>query len=154
MTLPRIAPILLVLLAACGGRPTEPPKPPTPAPSTGRTPPGATPPASDPLPSLDALAARGPTVAPLMREALRAPDAKAKPEVKPDRDTCLRAAIAATGPVKAFFADAKGAARGDAFEGTDGTVPPSGPACVKRGDVVRLVVEGEAAARAVVFAAP
>ena len=151
------APLVLVaaLVAACGGAPAEPAKTPDgaarsaagkPAPSTAS--------AADLLPSLDVLAARGPTLAPLMREALRVPDAKTKPELKPERDTCVRAVIAASGPVKVFFADAKSTPRGDAFEGSEGIVPPNGPACVKGGDVVRLVVEGDAAARAVVFAAP
>lgn len=154
MTLARVTPILL-LLVGCGRRPAELAKtPPAGAPSAPASSAATRPTIIDSLPSLDALAARGPTVAPLMREALRAADAKTKPEVKPDRDTCVRAAIAATKPVKAFFADAKGAPRGDAFDGTEGVVPPNGPACVKRGDVVRLIVEGDASARAVVFAAP
>lgn len=140
-------------VAGCGGAPAEPAKAPARAAATaGKA--GSLPPGPDPLPSLDGLAARGPTLAPLMREALRVADAKTKPELRPEKDTCVRAVIAASAPVKAYFADAKSAPRGDAFEGTEGAVPPNGPACVKGGDVVRLVVEGDAAARAVVFAAP
>ena len=140
-------------VAGCGGAPAEPAKVPVRAEvPSGK--PGSSTPGADPLPALDALAARGPTLAPLMREALRVADAKTKPELRPEKDTCVRAVIAASAPVKAYFADAQSTPRGDAFEGTEGVVPPNGPACAKGGDVVRLVVEGDAAARAVVFAAP
>ncbi len=112
----------------------------------------------DPVASLDAIAARGASAAPLMRESTRIADAAARAtEVKAERDTCVRVAFAASTKVKTFLADAAGARRGDPFEGTEGVTPPSGPACMKRGESLRLVVEGAPAAavvRAVVFVAP
>jgi hypothetical protein len=110
--------------------------------------------------SLDALAARGPTEAPLMREALRAAAASPRsPDVRADKDLCLRAVFASSVPVRAAFADESGAARGDATTATSGTVPPRGPVCVKKGEVLHLVLESAAGipsttARAVIFAAP
>jgi hypothetical protein len=114
-------------------------------------------PSSDGLASLDALAARGATDAPLMREALRVEHASPRsPDVRADRDLCVRALFAASRPVRAWFADEAGAARGEVAIGVSGSVPPRGPACVKKGESLHLVVEGEGpvAARAVLFAAP
>ena len=66
--------------------------------------------APDGLPSLDALAARGPTDAPLMREALRVAAASPRStDVRADRDQCLRAVFASNVPVRASFADDSGA---------------------------------------------
>ena len=120
--------------------------------------------AVDPLPSLDALADRGPTDAPLMREALRVEHAAPRSaDVRADRDLCLRASFAANAPVRAWFADGTGAARGETTVAASGTVPPRGPVCAKKGEALHLVVESTAAddgrspaatARAVIFAAP
>jgi hypothetical protein len=140
---------------------------------------GATPPAARPTPStdggsagsndggakgapnglaaIDALAARGPTDAPLMREVLRVESAAPRsPEIRADRDLCVRAIFAASQPVRAWLADAAGAARGEVAMGTAGAIPPRGPACARKGESLHLVVEGEGAvaARAVLFAAP
>ncbi|MBS2013367.1 MAG: hypothetical protein JST00_10795 [Deltaproteobacteria bacterium] len=145
-----------VVIAACGG-PAEPARA-----ARADVPAGAAPATSssagviDPLPPLEALVARGPSAAPLMREVQRLPDARVKADLETRRDTCFRAVLASSRAVKAYFADEKGTPRGDALEGLggEGVVPPNGPACVKRGDVVRFVVESDAAVRAVVFAAP
>jgi hypothetical protein len=119
------------------------------------------------LPSLDELAARGPSEAPLMRERLRVERAAPRSEeVRAERDLCVRALYAATRPVRVWFADAGGQRRGEVASGTGGAVPPRGPACARKGEALRLVVEGalpaggpgaeagEPAARAVIFAAP
>jgi hypothetical protein len=122
--------------------------------------------ATDALPSLDALAARGPTDAPLMREAMRVDQAAPRsPDVRADHDTCVRATFAASRSVRAWFADASGAPRGDATTAASGTVPPRGPVCAKKGEVVHLVIEDAPAppsstsspalsARAVIFTSP
>lgn len=109
------------------------------------------------LPSLDALAARGPSDAPLMREALRVPAAAPRSsDLRADKDTCLRAVFAASSPVRARFADESGAPRGDTTNASSGTVPPRGPVCAKKGEALHLVIESDApvGARAVIFAAP
>lgn len=118
---------------------------------------GATEPAgSDGMPSLDALAATGPTVAPLMREVLRVERASPRsPDIRADRDLCLRAVLAAPRAARAWFADESGAVRGEIASGSSGTVPPRGPVCAKKGEALHLVVETtEPGARAVIFAAP
>jgi len=96
-----------------------------------------------------------------MRELLRVERAAPRsPDVRADRDLCLRAVFAATRPVRAWFADASGTTRGDIASGASGTVPPRGPACVTRGEVLHLVIENgegprtDTSARAVIFAAP
>ncbi|MDB4937335.1 MAG: hypothetical protein JWP87_4307 [Labilithrix sp.] len=92
-----------------------------------------------------------------MREALRVEHAAPRSaDVRADKDLCLRAVFAAASAVRASFADESGAARGDATTSASGVVPPRGPVCVKKGEAMHLVVEGEGAstARAVIFAAP
>ena len=95
-----------------------------------------------------------------MREALRTEAAsKRSPDVRADKDLCLRAVFASSAAVRASFADESGAARGEATAGASGTVPPRGPVCVRKGEALHLVVESTAGsppsiARAVIFAAP
>jgi hypothetical protein len=113
--------------------------------------------AGDGLPSLDVLAARGPSDAPLMREALRVDRAVPRsPDVRADKDVCLRALFAASVTVRASFVDETGATRGEPTTSASGTVPPRGPVCAKKGEALHLVVEGPegTTARAVIFAAP
>ena len=190
------------VLAACGG------SPPALTPSGSRGNAGieggaAEGGADDLLPSLDVLAARGPNDAPLMRELLRVEHAAPRSaDVRADRDLCLRAVFAASGPARAWFADASGEVRGEVTSsagagnasgapgagasgtgglgtgasgaGGLGTAPPRGPACVKMGESIHLVVTsgeqrdagsdamlagldaraGRFDARAVIFAAP
>lgn len=154
--------VLLAGASACGGSP--PSHAGTPA-AAGRAPSpeaGALEPATDDeLPTLDALAARGPSVAPLMREALRVPTTSTRSaDLRADKDLCVRAVFAAARPVRASFVDESGAPRGEAAVGASGSVPPRGPVCVKKGEALHLVVDGAepsapaAPARAVVFAAP
>jgi hypothetical protein len=73
-----------------------------------------------------------------------------------ERDLCVRVLFDATRPVRAWLADDAGTKRGDAASGTSGAAPPRGPACAKKGEVIRFVVEGEPGTmvRAVIFAAP
>jgi hypothetical protein len=146
-----------LVAAGCGGRTPPPRSPPVPDGGASASSDGGTPPPSDGLTSLDALAARGPTDAPLMRELLRVERAAPRsPDVRADRDLCVRAIFAASRPVRAWFADEAGAARGEIAAGASGAVPPRGPACAKKGESLHLVVEsdGPVAARAVLFAAP
>lgn len=95
-----------------------------------------------------------------MREALRTGEASPRsPDVRAERDLCLRAVFASSAPARASFADESGRERGDAATGVTGTVPPRGPVCVKKGEALHLVVESAGsspsiAARAVIFAAP
>lgn len=98
-----------------------------------------------------------------MREIARFERAAPRsPDVRADRDLCVRAFLAAPSPVRAYFADASGAARGETTIGASGAVPPRGPACARKGEALHLVVETstpaaphtEPAARAVIFAAP
>ena len=103
-----------------------------------------------------------------MREALRVEQAAPRsPDVRADRDACLRATFAASRPVRAWFADASGAARGETTTAASGTVPPRGPVCTKKGEPIHLVIEdvapdvarpdvagSPATARAVIFASP
>ncbi len=93
-----------------------------------------------------------------MREALRVGDAT-KPSVLEVRttDTCFRAVVAASAPVRAWFEDDAHATRGAELSGTSGLVPPRGPACARKGETLRLVVEPASPsiiARAVVWQAP
>jgi hypothetical protein len=151
--------------AACGGSPAATPallatpRPVAPVTLDG----GAGAPGAELLPSLDALAARGPTDAPLMREALRVEQAAPRsPDVRAERDSCMRATFAAARPVRAWLADASGAVRGETTTAASGTVPPRGPVCAKKGESLHLVVEDAApdparasvAARAVIFVSP
>lgn len=159
MRVARAAAVLacVVGIVACGGAPAPAPAHPGTGDGGLASSADAGAPVLDTLPSTDALAARGPTDAPLMRELLRVEQAAPRsPDVRADRDLCVRAVFAASAPVKAWLADDAGAARGEVSSAASGTVPPRGPACVKKGESLHLVVEGDAAvrARAVLFAAP
>ena len=105
--------------------------------------------------SLDSLATRGATEVALMREAQRVVDATKGYELKADRDICVRALFAANVPTKAWFEDDTKATRGDATPvSTSSLVPPKGPACAKKGETLRLVVEAATTARAVIWQSP
>lgn len=160
----RLAVVLLTAASACGGGP-EAKGPVASAPARAEAAEAAEAAAPEPavrdaLPSLDALAARGPSEAPLMREALRAGAvAPRSPEVRAEKDVCLRAVFASSAAVRASFADESGAMRGEPSTGASGTVPPRGPVCVRKGEALHLVLESveRSAAphgRAVIFAAP
>jgi hypothetical protein len=111
-----------------------------------------------------------------MRERLRSEHAAPRSEeLRAERDLCVRALYTATRPVRVWFADESGQQRGELASGTGGAVPPRGPVCVRKGEALRLVVEGalpasgpgadravgaepgkpaEPAARTIIFAAP
>lgn len=148
-----------VVLASCAG-PTqrtagENPARGTPSPAVSTPAPDA---AAETVATLDELAARGAVDAPLMKEVLRAdPAAPKTAEIRADRDLCVRAAFGANASVRAWFIDASGDARGDAATGNSGWVPPRGPACAKKGEVLRLTFDAPSNAtvsRAVVWASP
>ena len=95
-----------------------------------------------------------------MREVLRSED-PTQPTVLEVRsaDACFRAVVAASAPVRAWFEDEKHAARGAELSGTSGLLPPRGPACARKGETLRLIVEPPDAgapitSRAVVWQAP
>ena len=110
---------------------------------------------------LEALAQRGPTDAPLMREIARVPNVLPKTaDIAAERDQCVRMLVSSSALVKLSLVDASGATRGEPTTVTTAPVakvPAGGPACVKKGEALRLVVEGAppgATVRAVVFASP
>lgn len=131
---------LALLLVACGARPaprTE--AQPAPAPVDASAPPPA-------LPTYEALHERGAGEMPGMHEALRV---ERTTELVPQVDTCYRAIVGSEGDrVRAYFADAT------ATRGEPGTtvVPPRGPVCARKGEALRLVLDG--AARAIVWQSP
>lgn len=104
------------------------------------------------LPSFEFLAARAAADAPDMREASRIEELAAAPSITADRDACYRVRFAAGREVTATLRDATGAARGETTTGGIGWVPPRGPACARKGETLRLVVEPPVAGRAIVFA--
>lgn len=90
-----------------------------------------------------------------MREAQRVADASKPYELRADKDVCVRALFAADRPVKAWFEDDSKAPRGDvAPASTSSLVPPKGPACAKKGETLKLVIEGATTARAVIWQSP
>lgn len=145
---------LSLLLVGCGGGAAPPPAPKPAATALGAD--ASAPPNADTVPTLDAIAARGAVDAPQMKEIARWERAAPRsPDLKADRDLCVRVAFAASGPVRVRLETAAGDRRGEPTGGADGLLPPQGPVCVTRGEVLRLVVEGDAAiVRAVVFGAP
>jgi hypothetical protein len=157
---------LVFASAACGAGPRPSARGPGAAPSAGGAPSAsASAPATaspgkprDAVASLDELAQRGPSDAPLMRVAMRVAQAAPRAELAPaDHDACFRAALAAGAPVRTWFEDSSGARRGDVANGASVVVPPRGPACAKKGETLSLVVDGAAAdavVRAVIFTSP
>lgn len=147
---------LSFLVSACGGARGGTPPPATKPVAPAMTADASTPPNADKVPTLDAIAARGAVDAPQMKEVARWDRAAPRsPDLKADRDLCVRVAFAASGSVRVRLETAAGDRRGEPTSGADGLLPPQGPVCVTRGEVLRLVVEGDAAiVRAVVFGAP
>jgi hypothetical protein len=95
--------------------------------------------------ALAALAARGPSVAPGMREAARVRSSGARVVVARagERDACVRVAFEASAPVLAKLVDAAGnvLAALDA-PAQDGVLGARGPVCVRKGDAVSAVAAG------------
>jgi hypothetical protein len=163
--------LFVVLAAAAACVPARRPGPPAaraaaPPPSGADA--GPAPAAPADLATLEALAARGPSEMPLMREAARADDALGGVAIPPrSADTCYRALLAASRPVRAWFEDERRSRRGeastsggDAARARGSLVPPRGPVCARRGEALRLVVEPQGdeparpVARAVIWQAP
>jgi hypothetical protein len=99
-------------------------------------------------PAFAALAARGPRVAPGMREVARMQNTGDKVEIAhaERRDSCVRVAFEASSPVVAKLVDAQGniLASSDA-PATGGVLGEHGPVCVRRGDAVSALAEGSGA---------
>jgi len=133
----------VLLLCACGAAVREPASSPAPAPSPAVAA-SADPGAPDTLTPFDAIAARGASLAPGMREAARKDGgADAVDLVKADtHDACVRVAFAASAPVTAKLVDHAGnvLAASDTA-GTDGVLGVRGPVCIRKGDVVRAVAD-------------
>lgn len=150
--------LLLSFLIACGGPKAREPSRQATTPSIVDAGGGGDAGPESDVPTLDAIAARGATDAPQMREVRRVPDAAKGIDLPPaDRDVCFRIAIASSRPLRARLEDAAKVARGDVpASGTFLLVPPRGPACAKKGESLRLVVEGGdgATARAIVWQSP
>lgn len=90
-----------------------------------------------------------------MREAQRVADAAKPYELRADKDICVRALFGADRPVKVWFEDDSKTPRGDvAPASTSSLVPPKGPACAKKGETLKLVIEGATTARAVIWQSP
>jgi hypothetical protein len=89
--------------------------------------------------SFDELVARGASIAPLMKPGERVAAGGA---VRFDRDGCVTVVYAANRPVRLWLEDRDQAQRGEASNAASGAVPPRGPACARRGEELRLVVQG------------
>ncbi|HXN31309.1 MAG TPA: hypothetical protein VN894_05580 [Polyangiaceae bacterium] len=100
-------------------------------------------------PSFAALAARGASVAPGMREVARIESAGDRVEIvrAEGGDACVRVAFEASSPVVARLLDSEGnvLASSDA-PAADGVLGQRGPVCVRRGDSVSAAAGGAGAA--------
>jgi hypothetical protein len=95
--------------------------------------------------SFAALAARGATIAPGMREVARMQSAGDKVEIARAevRDACVRVAFKASSPVVAKLVDGEGNVLASSdIAATDGVLGQRGPVCVRRGDAVSAVAGG------------
>jgi hypothetical protein len=146
---------ILLALSACGSPQTAAPTPKQAVQADASAPSAADAGERAPVESLDALATRGAGEVALMREAQRVADASKPYELRADKDVCVRALFAADRPVKAWIEDESKAPRGDvAAASTSSLVPPKGPACAKKGETLKLVIEGATTARAVIWQSP
>ena len=157
----RLAPLALVAVAAMqacgsGGREVASPAPVSPAPAgipaaldAGVGEAGDAAPA---LESLDALAARAPSVAAGMREVARGEvvpsDAGvvAREIVRADeQDVCVRVTLVAQPAVHAWLTDTRGDVLADARSVEDASLGTRGPVCVRKGSRVSLHIEASGA---------
>ena len=111
-------------------------------------------PPRDPLPSLDELAARGPSLAAGMREATRN-ESTVTHALRFDavnargRDVCARVLFVSTAPVVAKVEDGEGVVLAEVTHAAQtGALGESGPVCVRRDGVIRVAFD--AAARSAV----
>jgi hypothetical protein len=108
----------------------------------------ASPPESDAVPvanRFESIEARGPSIAPGMRAAVRRESTGEKIELvrAEQRDTCVRVAFEATVPVVAKLVD--GTDRTLAETGTasiDGVLGEKGPICIRKGETLSVLVNG------------
>ena len=105
----------------------------------------------DTLPTLAALAARGPLVAPGMREVAKGEPSgdlmRADVVRAESRDLCARVAFVATAPLTARLEDAAGTALAQVSATDAGTLGDRGPVCVRKGDVIRVRFDAPRATR-------
>ena len=145
---------LSLALSACGSPQTPPPTPKHSALADASAP-AVDAGAGERVESIDSLATRGATEIASMRETQRVADASKPFELKADKDTCVRALFAADHPVKAWMEDDSKAPRGDVVESSKSSlVPAKGPACARKGETLKLVIEGATTARAVIWQSP
>jgi hypothetical protein len=145
---------ILLALSACGA-----PQTPSPTPKHAAIADASAPvvlgDAGQPVESVDSLAVRGAVEIASMRESQRVADATKPFELKADKDICIRALFAADHPVKAWLEDDSKSPRGDVVEASKSSlVPAKGPACARKGETLKLVIEGAATARAVIWQSP
>jgi hypothetical protein len=115
--------------------------------------------------SVDALAARAPSLAPGMHEVARGDltgiaGTSAREIVRAEAtDTCARLALVAQPPVRAWLSDARGDVLAEAPDAGEASLGPRGPVCVRKGDAITLHLEASepskvSAARFVAWASP
>lgn len=129
-------------------------------PASGHAPALAPPPVdATPGPNLfEPIEARGPSIAPGMRQVARRESAGEKIELlrADQQDTCIRVAFAAAMPVVAKLVDGAGnAVATTAAAAAEGLLGEKGPICIRKGEAVSVMVAGPGAAiRWVAWAAP
>jgi len=154
----REAASFVLLACACGvaARSAATGSPPAPR-RAADTPPeaGDASPGTDPF---EAIEARGPSMAPGMRQIARRESAGEKVELvrAEQQDTCIRVAFEAAVPVVAKLVDGAGnalAATGAAA--VEGLLGEKGPICIRKGEAASVLVDGPpATVRWVAWAAP
>jgi hypothetical protein len=157
----REAAAFALLLCACGAALHRAPAPARaatdPEPATS-TPPGAPSLTPESAAAFEALATRGRSASPGMREVARRETAGERVELAraEGRDVCVRAVFEANAPVIAKLVDGAGNVLvAGAAAATDGILGERGPVCVRKGDVVSCIAEGgPARIRWVAWAAP
>jgi hypothetical protein len=154
----RLIGVLVVLSTGCAAKAPAPAPVPRPVASVAPVPlVDMTPAKGGDVPSLDSIEDKGKAEMPLMRVVSRVEGVKEPISVSAaDGDTCFRAVVAASAPVKAWFIDATHTPRGEIADAA-GSVPPRGPVCARKGEVLRLVIHSTTAGaltRAVVWASP
>lgn len=138
-----LAPFAL-LVCACGAAAREPLPPVHPAAAFPAAPAASAAP-DEPPGTFEALAARGPVIAPGMREASRTvSDGGAVELAKAEgRDACVRVTFEASAPVTAKIVDGAGRVLAVASSpSASGVLGERGPVCIRRGDIVKGLVDG------------
>jgi len=106
----------------------------------------------------DSIVARGPSIAPGMREVARRESFGERVEIvrAEQRDTCVRVAFEAVAPVTARLVDGTGTVLATtSVAGVEGLLGEKGPVCVRKGEALSVLVEGASVpVRWVAWAAP